>query len=263
MSQSINERQRQMILYYWEEGICEAPKIQSLTKIPMRTIYYNLKKIRQKGDVMHRGGNGRKKIITNIDACRIGQYVRRNPTISTKLIASKLKEEGTVVSRVTVGRYLAEHSYKNSLPLTTPMLIKAHKEIRITWTKNHLHVNWKRTIFTDETSFQLFRNTIKHWHKGVRPIRPMPKDRRKIMAWGGFCAKGKTSLLPEIRGLLGDRWRFQQDNDPKHTSRTAKDFETMVLDWPSNSPDLNPIENLWNIVKTIVERRKPKNWNGL
>ena len=59
-----------------------------------------------------------------------------NPTISTKLIASKLKEEGTVVSRVTVGRHLAEHSYKNSLPLTTPMLIKAHKEIRVTWAKN-------------------------------------------------------------------------------------------------------------------------------
>ena len=114
MSQSINERQRQMILYYWEEGIREAPKIQSLTKIPMRTIYYNLKKIRQKGDVTHRGGNGRKKIITNIDACRIGQYVRRNPTISTKLIASKLKEEGTVVSRVTVGRHLYQIYFHTS-----------------------------------------------------------------------------------------------------------------------------------------------------
>ena len=48
MSQSINERQRQVILHYWEKRICEAPKIQSLTKIPMRTIYYNLKKIREK-----------------------------------------------------------------------------------------------------------------------------------------------------------------------------------------------------------------------
>jgi len=121
----------------------------------MRTIYYNLKKIRQKGDVTHRGGNGRKKIITNIDACRIGQYVRRNPTISTKLIASKLKEEGTVVSRVTVGRHLAEHSYKNSLPLTIPMLTMAHKGIRVTWAKNHLNDNWKRTIFTDENTIPI------------------------------------------------------------------------------------------------------------
>ena len=54
--------------------------------------------------------------------------------------------------------------------------------------------------------------------------------------------------LPEIRGLLGDRWRFQQDNDSKHTSRTAEEFlrhnVPIVLDWPSNSPALNSTENL-------------------
>jgi hypothetical protein len=114
----------------------------------------------------------------------------------------------------------------------------------------------------------------------------MPKDRTKIFAWGGFCIKGKTSLycfseimdaafyvdilhrqLPEIEDLLGDEWRFQQDNDPKHTSRLAKNFlqDNMpeVIDWPSNSPDLNPIENLWSIVKRNVEKKMPKNISDL
>ena len=52
---------------------------------------------------------------------------------------------------------------------------------------------------------------------------------------------------------------FQQDNDPKHTSKLAKDaleeLNLTVLEWPSQSPDLNPIEQYWSHVARELKRR--------
>jgi hypothetical protein len=52
---------------------------------------------------------------------------------------------------------------------------------------------------------------------------------------------------------------FQQDNDPKHTSRRTKEalteLQLNVLDWPSQSPDLNPIEHFWNHVANEMKRK--------
>ena len=57
------------------------------------------------------------------------------------------------------------------------------------------------------------------------------------------------------------------DNDPKHTSNVAQQFldqEVLeTIDWPSNSPDINPTENLWSVLERNVEKRKPANIDEL
>ncbi len=58
----------------------------------------------------------------------------------------------------------------------------------------------------------------------------------------------QTQLLPAAESMYESDWHLQQDNDPKHTSYVVKNFitenEICIIDWLSNSPDLNPIENL-------------------
>ena len=105
-----------------------------------------------------------------------------------------------------------------------------------------------------------------------------------IMLWGCFSASENgrlvrietkmngakyrailaDNLLQSSQDLrLGSRFPFPQDNDPKHTAKTTQEWlqdkSLNVLEWPSQSPDLNLIKHLWRDLKIAVQPRSPSN----
>ncbi len=181
---------------------------------------------------------------------------------------------------------------------TKPLLNQRQRQKHLTWAvekKNWTVAQWSKVLFSDESKFCIsFGNQgPRVWRKSGEAQNPCclkssVKFPQSVMIWAAMSSAGVGPLcflkstvnaaiyqeilehfrLPSADKLYGDAdFIFQQDLAPAHTAKGTKswfnDHGVTVLDWPANSPDLNPIENLWGIVKRKMRDTRPNNADDL
>ncbi|GFW67465.1 transposable element Tcb2 transposase [Trichonephila clavipes] len=166
---------------------------------------------------------------------RCGVDVRRVRFATTKVIKSQLQDINVNASERTVRRKLKDLNFKTCRPTRKSKLTPATKAKRLNWAK---HWRDKDVFFWRSNKTQLVRRRDGEKFHSDCVVRTV-KHPTKIMIWSVISGKG-TGRLDVVKARPIKAFLAEQ-NIP-------------LLDWPGNSPDMNPIENIWELMKREVAK---------
>lgn len=228
---------------------------------------------------------------------------KRNRRLTAPEIAAEInRSRMNPVSVSTVKSRFNKAGLYGRITVKKPLLRPQNKKKRLEWAKQHRHCaisDWNKVLWSDESKFEIFGSKRRVFVRRSAEERvsdqcvasSIKHGGGSVMVWGCF---GNNSLgdlkrieeklikesyrsilqrhaIPSGKRIIGGNFVFQQDNDPKHTLKLCQNYlqqkkragELQIMVWPAQSPDLNPIELLWDELDQKVRKTCPTSQTDL
>ncbi|GFW49571.1 transposable element Tc1 transposase [Trichonephila clavipes] len=187
----------------------------------------------REGTHVRKTGSGATRKTTRREDRRIARQALVDPTVTRSTIRADV---GVAIVPQTISRHLAEANLKSKRPFRALPLTPEHRQLRLQWCQARSMWNvtdWQKVVFSDESRC--------FWGQMIT-----------MYGCGGALVSG-----PFLNGLPGAI--FQQDNAQPHTARVAQDFlrHFRTLLWLARSPNLSPVEHVWDQLKRQMSSCHP------
>ena len=284
----LEEKERAAIVVLHHAGWL-AKDIAESIKCSERTVSLWLNRFEDENSLSNHPRSGRPYSLDKDASNSIIQFSGEHHTAEPKDIRRELQ---LPVSARTIRRELNTAGLFSHVQATEHNFTEFDIQRRLAFANEYLHHNeawWSRVFFSDETHFYLGHHGRIHVQCPIGAsheqeyIQQEPQLHGKISLWGCISAEGlghaelyvgslnavkysailRHNLIPTFRQFFPDGpWLFQQDNVRFHTTPDLITYlherGITFLEWPAWSPDLSPIENLWNDMKRRVYNRLPQ-----
>ncbi|CAM4590576.1 unnamed protein product [Leuciscus chuanchicus] len=234
---------------------------------------------------------GKKRCTTRRGDRTMRKIVEKDRFQTLEDLRKQWTESGVETSRATVHRRVQKMGYRCRIPQVKPLLNQKQRQKRLTWATEKQH--WTVAQWLLKFCMSFGNQGARVWRKTgekemPKCLKSSVKYPQSVMVWGAMSAAGvgplcfikgrvnaasyqeilEHSMLPSAEKLYGDEdFILQHDLAPAHSAKTTvkwfTDHGITVLNWPANSSDLNPIEDLWDIVKRKLRDARPNTLDEL